>query len=58
MLSQFDLEIKYLPGPENVVADASSASEDLSAHGSKEACEEIERMMQEELLERKDVAMV
>ena len=44
-LSQFDLEVKYIPGPENVVPDAlsrwaypaSSSREDTSFHGSQEA---------------------
>ena len=66
ILSQFDLEIRYIPGPDNVVADAmsrwaypaSSAREDVSAHGSKEACEEVERMMRKELLESQNMALV
>jgi hypothetical protein len=71
ILSQFDLEIKYIPGPENVIADAmsrwaypaSSAREDVSVHGSIEACKEIEGMVRKELfeahsLEAKDSAIV
>ena len=56
-LSQFDLEIKYIPGPDNVIPDAlsrwaypaSSAREDVSFHGSVEAKEEVKRMAREEL---------
>jgi hypothetical protein len=48
-LSQFDLDIEYLPGAENVVADAmsrwaypaTSARQDISWHGSKRAKEEF-----------------
>ena len=44
-MSQFDLEIEYLPGDENVVADAmsrwaypaTSAKQDVSWHGSQKA---------------------
>jgi len=50
ILSQFYLEIKSIPGPENLVADdlsgwthpASSAREDVSLHGSLDACKEVE----------------
>ena len=56
-LSQFDLEVRYIPGPENTVADAlsrwaypaSSAREDVSFHGSAEAKEEVRRIVDEEL---------
>ncbi len=49
ILSQFDLDIEYLPGAENVVADAmsrwaypaTSARQDISWHGSKRAKEEF-----------------
>jgi len=42
ILSKFDLEIEYIPGPENYVDDAmslwaypaSSSREDISIHGS------------------------
>ena len=48
-LSQFDIQVVYIPGPDNVVADAmsryaypaSSAREDVSFHGSAEASEEV-----------------
>ena len=65
-LSQFDLEIKYIPGPENVIPDAmsrwaypaSSAREDVSFHGSLEAREEVKQMLREELVRAKLVGMV
>ena len=55
-LSQFDLEVKYIPGPENTVADAlsrwaypaSSAREDVSFHGSAQAKEEVDKIIKEE----------
>jgi hypothetical protein len=55
-LSQFDLEIKYIPGPENVIPDAlsrwaypaSSAREDVSFHGSLEAKKEVQEMIEKE----------
>ena len=55
-LSQFDLEVKYIPGPENAVADAlsrwaypaSSAREDVSFHGSAQAKEEVDNIIKEE----------
>jgi hypothetical protein len=55
-LSQFDLEIRYIPGPDNVVADAlsrwaypaSSAREDVSFHGSAQAKQEVDNIIKEE----------
>ena len=51
-LSQFDLEVHYIPGDENAVADAlsryaypaSSAREDVSFHGSAQNCEEVKKI--------------
>ena len=65
-LSQFDLEIKYIPGPDNVVPDAlsrwaypaSSSREDVSFHGSLEAKEEVRKMLEEELAQGKRVGLV
>jgi acetyl esterase/lipase len=59
-LSQFDLEVVYVPGPTNVVADALSryaypaisAREDVSFHGSAEAREGVKKMVEQELRER------
>ena len=56
-LSQFDLEVQYIPGSENTVPDAlsrwaypaSSAREDVSFHGSATAKEEVKQMLQDEL---------
>ena len=65
-LSQFDLKVAYVPGPDNVVPDAlsrwaypaSSSREDVSFHGSLEAKEEVKRMLEKELVERKVVGVV
>ena len=65
-LSQFDLEIQYIPGPQNVVPDAlsrfaypaSSAREDVSFHGSAAASEEVRQMVQRELELGRMVGMI
>ena len=65
-LSQFDLEVKYIPGPDNVVPDAmsrwaypaSSSREDVSFHGSVAAKEEVRRMAEQELAQAKMVGMI
>ena len=56
ILSQFDLTIEYLPGTENLVADAmsrwaypaSSSRQDVSWHGTKEAKEEVDEQRAKE----------
>ena len=65
-LSQFDLKVVYIPGPENVVPDAlsrwaypaTSSREDVSVHGSLEAKEEVRKMLEREMAEAKMVAVV
>ena len=55
-LSQFDLEVVYVPGPQNEVADAmsryaypaSSAREDIGFHGSAKARQEVKDLIEEE----------
>ena len=66
ILSNFDLEIEYLPGSENLVADAmsrfaypaSSAKQDVSWHGSSEAKKEMEEIRAQEFLESRGIALV
>jgi hypothetical protein len=65
-LSQFDITVVYVPGPDNVVADAmsrwaypaSSARHDVSFHGSAEASEEVKKMVEEELAIAKTMAVM
>jgi len=65
-LSQFDLEIVYVPGPTNVAADAmsrfaypaSSAREDVSFHGSTETRLEVKKLMEQEMRDRALVGVV
>ena len=65
-LSQFDLQVKYIPGPDNIVPDAmsrwaypaSSSREDVSFHGSVEAKEEVKRMAQEEMFQANLVGII
>ena len=55
-LAQFDITVEYVPGPDNVVADAlsrwaypaSSAREDVSLHGSAQAREEVRELIRQE----------
>lgn len=61
-LSRFDLEIKYVPGPENVVADAMSRwaypacvdRDDVTIHGSARAKEEVKLMEEQERRHEKE----
>jgi hypothetical protein len=65
-LSKFDLKVQYLPGKENVVADAlsrfaypaSKAFQDASFHGSAEAREEMRAIIEEELREGRTVGLL
>ena len=51
-LSQFNLQVEYIPGSTNNLADAmsryaypaSSAREDVSFHGSAQACAEVKKI--------------
>ena len=60
-LSQFKLEVRYVPGKDNVVADAmsrfaypaTSAREDVSFHGSAKAKEEVRAMAEKERQEER-----
>jgi hypothetical protein len=65
-LSQFNLEIQYMPGKDNIVADAmsryaypaSSAREDVSFHGSATAREEMKKIIEKEIREGRMVALL
>ena len=65
-LSKFDLTVQYMPGSENVVADAlsryaypaSKAFQDTSFHGSEEARLEMKEIIEEELREGRAVGMI
>ena len=64
ILSKFDLEVQYVPGKENVVADAMSrfaypackAWQDTSMHGSNESREEMKEIIATERDEEKSEA--
>ena len=66
MLSKFDLTVQYVPGKDNVVADAMSrfaypackAFQDVSRHGSVEARAEVKRIIEEEVLEGRTVGLI
>jgi hypothetical protein len=65
-LSQFDLEVIYVPGPTNIVADAlsryaypaTSSREDVGSYGSEQARLEVKKMVEQEMRERALVAVV
>ena len=62
ILSKFDLEVQYMPGKENVVADALSrfaypackAFQDTSMHGSTLAHKEMQEILKQERLEERE----
>ena len=66
ILSQFDLEIRYVPWKENELADAmsrwaypaTSARSDVSWHGNIDAHREVQETLQREDLERRQVAVI
>jgi len=65
-LSQFNLSVEYVPGKDNVVADAlsrfaypaSSSREDVSLHGSAAAEAEVRKLVEQEIREGKMVGCV
>ena len=65
-LSKFDIQVQYVPGKENVVADAlsrwaypaSKALQDCSWHGSAQDWEEMQQIMKEELEDGKMVGLI
>ena len=65
-LSKFDLTVQYIPGRDNVVADAMSrfaypackAFQDSSFHGSQAAREQMKEIIQQELEEGRVVLLI
>ena len=65
-LSKFDLTVQYIPGKDNVVADAlsrfaypaSKAFQDTSFHGSEAARQEMKAIIEEELAEGRTVGLI
>ena len=65
-LSKFDLQIQYIPGPENIVADAMSrfaypaakAFQDVSFHGILEAREQMKAIIEDELRDSKTIGLI
>ncbi len=65
-LSQFNLEVQYMPGKDNTVADAmsryaypaSSSREDVSFHGSAKADAEVKKLIEKEVAEGNMVGMI
>jgi hypothetical protein len=66
ILSKFDLTVQYVPGKDNVVADAMSrfaypackTSQDESRHGSAAARAEVKQIIEEEVREGRTVGMI
>ena len=65
-LSKFDIEVKYVPGNKNIVADAmsryaylaSKTLQDCSWHGSLQDKLEMEKIMMQEFLEERQVGLL
>jgi hypothetical protein len=65
-LSQFNLEVQYIPGKDNTVADAmsrfaypaSSSREDVSFHGSARADAEVRKLIEQEIAEGNMIGMI
>ena len=65
-LSQFNLQVQYMPGKDNIIADAmsryaypaSSAREDVSFHGSATAHEEMKKIIAKEIAEGRLVGLL
>ena len=65
-LSKFDIEVKYVPGSTNIVADAmsryaypaSKALQDCSWHGSREDREEMDKIIEEEFAQERLVGLL
>ena len=65
-LSKFDLTVQYVPGKDNVVADAlsryaypaSKAFQDTSFHGSEASRQEMKKIIEEELEEGRMVGLI
>ena len=65
-ISQFNLSVEYLPGKDNLVADAlsrfaypaSSSREDVSFHGSAAAHAEVTKLLEEEFKEARLVSVI
>ena len=60
ILSRFDISVQYIPGPENLVADAMSRwaypaggeRDEVSVHGSLESCLKVRQIQEQAFLER------